>query len=143
MSDDQIHKMIAIYRTAYKKRTWSDPHASPDQIRHNDNKIREMRDKAMHAGSGGEMMQMIVSNFKKLCPPGQTSLGWDEMKKMQDEFAPMQDKLVGGHWCWEDASARAAHECMASCFGSNGRVTLEQWMSSFGPFMKHVQPYVE
>lgn len=125
MTDDQINKMIALYRIAYKKRTWSDPHASPDQIRHNDNKIREVRDKAMHDGAGGDMMKMISGSFTKLLPPGQTSLGWNEMKKMQEEFAPMHDKLVGGHWCWDDASAKAAFECMASVFGSNGRVTLE------------------
>ena len=55
----------------------------------------------------------------------------------------MHDKLVGGHWEWEAESAKAAHEYMVSLFGSNGRVTLEQWTASFMPYMKRVRPFVE
>jgi len=55
----------------------------------------------------------------------------------------MHDKMVGGHWVWDDASAKASFDYMASIFGSNGRVTLDQWMASFGPYMEKVQPYVE
>jgi hypothetical protein len=103
-----------------------------------------MRDKSMHDEKMmGEMMAMLTKAFNKLLPPGQTSLGWDEMSKMQDEFAPMHDKIAGGHWCWDQESAKEAHNYMASLFGSNCRVTCEQWMSSFGPYMKKVQPYVE
>jgi hypothetical protein len=32
---------------------------------------------------------------------------------------------------------------MASLFGANGRVTLDQWMASFRPYMMKVRPYAE
>ena len=32
---------------------------------------------------------------------------------------------------------------MASLFGANGRVTLDQWMASFKPYMSKVRPYAE
>jgi hypothetical protein len=33
LTDDQINKWIALGKTAHQKRTWSDPHCSPDQVR--------------------------------------------------------------------------------------------------------------
>jgi hypothetical protein len=32
--------------------------------------------------------------------------GWDELKKMGEKFGPDHDKLCGGHWIWDDATAK-------------------------------------
>ena len=75
-------KFVAqVSKVAYKKRTWSDPHCSPDQVRQNNNKIVEERDKYMHdEASMKPMMDMITKTFNELLPTGQNSLSWNEMK---------------------------------------------------------------
>jgi len=81
LTDDQVNKWIALSKVAYKKRTWSDPHCSPDQVRQNNNKIVEERDKYMHdEASMKPMMDMIAKTFNELLPTGQNSLSWTEMK---------------------------------------------------------------
>jgi len=36
--------------------------------------------------------------------------GWEDMRKMEKNFAPMHDKMVGGHWVWDDATAKASFD---------------------------------
>jgi hypothetical protein len=54
------------------------------------------------------MMDSLTKAFKEICPPGEMSAGFDDMKKMSENFGPMHDKLAGGHWIWDDATAKAA-----------------------------------
>lgn len=61
--------------------------------------------------------------FDDLCPKDKNSLGWEEFKEMQNKFAPMHDKLAGGHWCWDDASAKATYDFHVKLFGREGRYT--------------------
>lgn len=85
----------------------------------------------------------MVDAFNCLLPAGKDSLGWDEMKKMQDAFADSHDHLTGGHWCWEDKTAKASFDFMVNIFGCDGRITLNQWLNSFIPYMRYVNPFVE
>lgn len=85
----------------------------------------------------------MVDAFNQLLPAGKDSLGFDEMKHMQDIFAPTHDTLTGGHWVWEDKTAKASFDWMVNVFGEGGRVTLKQWMSSWIPYFRYVQPFVE
>lgn len=76
-------------------------------------------------------------------PAGQNSLSWNEFKKIDESFASMHDQAFGGHWIWEDASAKANFDYMTSVFGSNGRVTFDQWCASFPDYMEKIEPYVD
>ena len=67
---------------------------------------------------------MLFEAFKKCLKPGEMTLGWDEMKSMQDQFAPMQDQSVGGHWCWDLTTAKAAFEFATHIFGEGGRISF-------------------
>jgi hypothetical protein len=67
----------------------------------------------------------MVDAFNSLLPAGKDSLGFDEMKHMQDSFAPSHDSLTGGHWIWDDKTSKANFDFMVGIFGEGGRVTLE------------------
>jgi hypothetical protein len=62
--------------------------------------------------------------FKSVCPAGQLTAGWEDMKKIADYFAPMHDKFAGGHVCWDDKTAKAAFDFQVKKFGTGGRFTL-------------------
>lgn len=54
-----------------------------------------------------KMFEEIGKMFDELIIPGCDSLGWDQLKKMQFMFAPIHDNIAGGHWIWDDTTAKA------------------------------------
>jgi len=70
------------------------------------------------------------------------SVGWEDMKKMNEIYAPMYDKLAGGHWVWDDACSKASYDFQAKKFGVGGRMTMTQWFSSLEIFFADVNPFV-
>lgn len=90
-----------------------------------------------------QMMTMLSQTWNKYLPAGQNSLSWNEFKRIDESFNEMHDKAFGGHYIWDDASAKANFDYMASIFGSNGRVTMEQWSSSFPDYVEKIEPYVD
>lgn len=107
-------------------------------------KIQEMRHQLGKTPEGRAMIrQRLTEAFNSLLPAGKDSLGWEEMKKMADVFSPTHDHMVGGHWNWDDKTAKATFDFMVSIFGQDGRVTLGEWLNSFIPYMRYVIPFVE
>ena len=85
----------------------------------------EFKASAADPTKGKEMMAMMSKSFDDILPKGQNTAGWEDMKKMQEKFNPMNDKIAGGHWIWEESSAKAAFEFSCSIFGTDGRFTKE------------------
>jgi hypothetical protein len=55
----------------------------------------------------------------------------------------MHDEIAGGHWIWDDVTAKAAYDFTVNLFGCDGKYSKTQWFSSFIPFMQYVKPIVE
>ena len=80
-------------------------------------KIVTMRQQMTKTSEGRAMFKdRMVDAFNSLLPAGKDSLGFDEMKKMQDVMAPSHDHLVGGHWIWDEKTAKAGFDFMVGIF---------------------------
>ena len=90
-----------------------------------------------------KIMQSLTDVWNSLKAPGQETLGWEELRKIQFHYAPMHDEIAGGHWIWDDETAKAAHDHQVGLFGFDGRYTKTQWFGSFVPYMQYVKPVVE
>ena len=64
------------------------------------------------------------------------------MKGMTVAFAPIHDKICGGHWIWDEETAKANFDFTVSLYGTQGRFTLIEWFASFQPYKDHVEPLV-
>ena len=62
---------------------------------------------------------------------------------MNDIFAPAHDSLAGGHWIWDDATAKASFDITVKLFGKDGRISRQQWMNSMVPYVRYVLPFCE
>jgi len=58
--------------------------------------------------------------------------------------SPEHDKLSGGHWIWDDSTAKAHYEFGVHLFGNaaNSRYTRAQWYSQIVYYLRVVQPFV-
>tara|TARA_B110000285_G_C15100504_1_gene604728 strand:- start:707 stop:994 length:288 start_codon:yes stop_codon:yes gene_type:complete len=62
---------------------------------------------------------------------------------MGPKFAPMHDKIAGGHWNWDDVSAKASHDFTTHIFGDGDQISFPQWMAQIGYYVKWIQPFVD
>lgn len=91
-----------------------------------------------------KMFETLSTVFDSLLPVDKDSLGWEEFKLMQDKFAPEHDKIAGGHWCWDDATAKAHFEFGVNIFGGvNCRYTKPQWFAQLIYYLRVVNPFVD
>jgi len=83
--------------------------------------------------------------FEELLPTDRDSLGWEEFSLMSDKFAPMHDKIAGGHWIWDPTTAKASFEFGVHIFGSaaNSRYTRPQWFAQLIYYLRVVEPLVQ
>jgi len=51
------------------------------------------------------------------------------MKNMQSQFWPMQDKLAGGHYIWDETTAKATFDYSVAIFGTDDRFSKSQWFA--------------
>ena len=122
---------------------WSNKSASSDDVKAAKAKINNMRQDMMKTPeSRMKMRASLIEAFKAVCPPGDMTAGREDMMKMTEHYAPMHDKLVGGHVIWEPKTAKAAFDFQVKKFGTGGRFTLSQWMSSLVVFSDDIQPWV-
>jgi len=139
----QVEEWIKLSQTASNARTWSVKSATPEQVKEASMKLKAMREKVMSTPEGRkEMMDSLAKAFKEICPPGDMSAGWEDMRKMEKNFAPMHDKMAGGHWVWDDVTAKASFDFQVKKFGTGGRMTMTQWFSSLEIFFAEVNPFV-
>ena len=76
-----------------------------------------------------KMFEALGQAFDSLLPKDKDSLGWEEFKCMTEKFAPMQDKAAGGHWIWDDSTAKASFDYGVGIYGDDGRFSFSQFMS--------------
>jgi len=59
---------------------------------------------------------------------------------MADKFGPDHDKIAGGHWIWDPATAKASYEFGVQIFGSasNSRYTKPQWFAQLMYYLRVV-----
>lgn len=70
------------------------------------------------------MIASIYNAWSKLQDPHTETCGWEELKKFGASFNEIHDKMVGGHWNWDDATAKAQHDFTVAHFGTDGRYTF-------------------
>lgn len=70
------------------------------------------------------IMKTMYESWKKCVPKGDRTMGWEDMKKMTGEFAPIHDKSFGGHWIWDMPTAKAAFDFSTHIFGDGDRITF-------------------
>ena len=51
------------------------------------------------------------------------------MKKLGASFDADNDKLAGGHWIWDDSTAKASFDYGVGIYGDDGRFSFSQFMS--------------
>ena len=89
-----------------------------------------------------KMRDELYKAFRAVCPEGQMTCGYDDMMKMQDYFAPMHDRIAGGHWIWDKVASKAAFNFQAKKFGTGGRLSFPQWMSAIMIFGDEINPFI-
>ena len=55
-------------------------------------------------------------------------------------LAPLHIAYVGGHWKQDDATARALFDFKAGIFGSEGRMTIENFSTMGQTYNAHIKP---
>tara|TARA_B110000285_G_C15100504_1_gene604727 strand:- start:473 stop:676 length:204 start_codon:yes stop_codon:yes gene_type:complete len=53
-----------------------------------------------------KMARAVYDAFASVMDVHTETCGWAEMKKMGEKISPMHDKLAGGHWNWDDTTAK-------------------------------------
>ena len=63
---------------------------------------------------------------------------------MQAKFAPEHDKMVGGHWNWDDATSKAHFDYGVKFFGSpDNRYTKQQWFAQLIYYIRYISPLTD
>jgi len=84
-----------------------------------------MRKELMRTPEGRDaLMDSLFTAWNKCAPKGDRTMGWEDIKKMEAEFAPIHDKSFGGHWIWDAATAKAAFEFTTHIFGEGERISF-------------------
>ena len=52
-----------------------------------------------------KMIASLGEIFDSLLPKDRDTLGWEEMKQMNEKWNPQHDQYAGGHWNYDDATA--------------------------------------
>ena len=78
----------------------------------------------------------MIEIWRSLESEGEKTLGLEEMRLMPVKMADDLDRQVGGHWIYDEETAKANFDCSVQYFGTDGRVSLNQWVASFGPFYR-------
>lgn len=109
-----------------------------------DKKIEDSRREMFKTEEGRDKInESLAEVWMSLLKKGERTLGWDQLKCMQDKFAPMHDKLAGGHWCWDDKTAKAHYDFTTKIFGNGDRISFPDWMAQLYYYIKWIQPFVD
>ena len=54
-----------------------------------------------------------------------------------------QDKIAGGHWLIDQTAHRKSTEYCIELFGTDGKMSLDQFLGSIPVFMKHIKPLIK
>jgi hypothetical protein len=139
----QAEEWVGLSIAAENACMWSNKSASSDDVKAAKAKINNMRKEMAKTPEGKiKMRDSLIEAFKAVCPPGDMTAGYEDMMKMTEHYAPMHDNLAGGHVIWEPKTAKASFDFQVKKFGTGGRFTLTQWMSSLVVFMDEIQPWV-
>ena len=74
-----------------------------------------------------KMMESMAEQWKYALPAGESTMGWEGVKKVRDSFYPKYDKLYGGHMIWDEKSSKATFDFTVKIFGEmNDEMSLGQ-----------------
>tara|TARA_B110000285_G_C14830469_1_gene470624 strand:- start:169 stop:414 length:246 start_codon:yes stop_codon:yes gene_type:complete len=75
------------------------------------------------------LMPMVARAFLTACEPGQHTVGWEGIKQVRDSFNDFDDKTFGGHFIYDDATAKASFDFTVKIFGEyDGKISFGQWV---------------
>ena len=53
----------------------------------------------------------MIEIWRSLEPENDKTLGWEEMRQMPVKMADDLDRQVGGHWVYDEDTAKANFDC--------------------------------
>ena len=84
-------------------------------------------------------MEQMAEQWKYALPQGESTMGWEGVKKVRDSFYPKYDKMYGGHMIWDEKRSHASFDFTVKIFGEmDDKISLCQMMAQIEYFMKNI-----
>ena len=74
---------------------------------------------------------------------GGEALDADGFYKLSELYFPKSDEIAGGHFINDKATHDDVTNFSISIFGTDGKMTMAQWTTTFGPWMQHIKPHIK
>ena len=141
LTQEQIDQWAALQNAMKATQTWSVEGKSAEEVKEASDKLGAMRKEKMSSPEGRtEMMGMMGGKFDEV--DGGNALDADGFWKLTASMLSMQDEVCGGHWVIQQADHAAVTNHVIGIFGADGKMTKQQWMSSFPTYMSKVMPLI-